>query len=87
MIQIPMQDEKSNNPQLLLEQFKIMKSGHGPKRLQREPNKTRRAQVQINGGLIAACKHLFLVGFDYVLFCELQSKRIEGEFILRTILY
>ena len=73
MIQTPIQDEKSNNFQLLLEQFKGMKSGHGPKRIQYLTHNTKRALVQSTEGLIAVCKHLFSVGFDYVLICKLQS--------------
>ena len=74
------QDEKSNNLQLFLEQFQGMDSGHGAKRIQCLTHDTKRAFVQTIEGLIAVCKHLFSVGFDYVLLRELQSDRIEGEF-------
>ena len=36
--------------------------------------------VQTTEGLIAVCKHLFSVDFDYVLLRDLQSGKIEGEF-------
>lgn len=57
-----------------------MDSGHGAKRIQCLTHDTKRALVQTTEGLIAVCKHLFSVGFDYVLLRELQSDRIEGEF-------
>ena len=74
------QDKDSNNLQLFLDIFKCMKSGHGPKRVQCVTHDTKKALVQTTEGLIAICKHLLSVGFDYVLLRELQSDRIEGEF-------
>ena len=41
---------------------------------------TKKALVQTTEGLIAVCKHLLNIGFDYVLLREIQSDRIEGEF-------
>ena len=63
-----------------------MKLGHEPKRIQCVTHNTKRALVQSTLGLIAVCKHLVSVGFDYDLLYVLQSDRTEGEFILRMSL-
>ena len=41
---------------------------------------TKKALVQTTAGQIDLCKFLFEQGFQYVLFRELQSDRIEGEY-------
>ena len=74
------QTAASTNLQSFLEQFKASESGHGPKRVQCLTHDTRRALVQTTEGLISLCRHLFSIGFEYVLLRELQSDRIEGEF-------
>ena len=41
---------------------------------------TKKALVQTTVGQIAVCLYLYTAGFEYVLFRELQSDWIEGEF-------
>ena len=88
---MPVQNKNSNNLfssnnffffflKLFLEQFKCMKSGHGPKHVECVTHDTKKALVQTTEGLIGVWKHLFSVGFDYILLYELQIDRIEGEF-------
>ena len=60
--------------------FKASKSGHGSKRVQCMTHDTRKALIQTTEGQIALCKHLFTIGFEYVLLRDIQSDRIEGEF-------
>lgn len=74
------QEEHSSSLQPFLELFLESESGHGPKRVQCLTHDTKRALVQTTEGLIAVCRFLFSVGFQYVLLRELQSDRIEGEF-------
>lgn len=74
------QDQSSDNLQVFLKQFKEAESGQGATRIQCLTNDTKKALVQTTEGMIALCKHLFTIGFDYVLLREIQSDRIEGEF-------
>ena len=63
-----------------MEQFQEAESGHGATRVQCLTHDTKKALVQTTEGMIAVCKHLFTIGFNYVLLREIQSDRIEGEF-------
>ena len=76
MIQTPIQDEKSNNPQLLLEQFKCIKSGHGSQRIQCATHNTKRALELSTEQLIAVCKHFFFL-LDLIMFCIVNFKMTE----------
>lgn len=75
-VQLP----NSTNLQMCLDVFEKSKSGQGHTRQECLTHDTLKALVQTTKGLIAVCKHLFSVGFEYVILREIQSDRIEGEF-------
>ena len=75
------QDHPSTNLSDYQRIFQRAPSGHGKGRKQCVTHDTKKALVQTMQGLTSICAHLLNhAGFQYVLFRELQSDRIEGEF-------
>ena len=75
------QDHTSTNLSEYHRIFQRAPSGHGKGRKECVTHDTKKALAQTMQGLTCFCEHLLThAGFQYVLFRELQSDRIEGEF-------